>query len=83
MRELVGKKKPDLILLDVGMPNINGLELLEDLHAASYGVPVIMTSASHLDDSFSEKARALGAIDYIILPVQAQEAVNRILPHLP
>lgn len=48
LRELVGKKKPDLILLDVGMPNMNGLELLEDLHAANYGVPVIMTSASHL-----------------------------------
>ena len=51
--EKAAKEKPDLILLDVIMPGMNGLEVCRKLRAdpATKKVPVIMTTAAGIDDS--------------------------------
>ncbi len=75
--------KPDLILLDVMMPGLDGFETCARLKAgaATRDIPVIFMTA--LNDT-AEKVRAFkgGAVDYITKPIQHEEALARIGTHL-
>ncbi|QYO64306.1 response regulator [Leptolyngbya sp. 7M] len=74
---------PDLILLDVEMPGMNGFEVCQQLkaNAATQSIPVIFTTAlADLDSKV--KGLSLGAVDYIIKPFEAQEVVARVQVHL-
>src|SRR6202012_5417453 len=74
---------PDLILLDVMMPDIDGYEVLRRLHADSLtrNIPVIIISAlSELEDEF--KGRELGAVDNITKPVSPKIVEARGRSHL-
>ena len=57
--------KPDLILLDIVMPKMNGYEVLESLQKNNNKIPIIVISNSGQDVEL-EKIKNLGAIDYII-----------------
>lgn len=67
---------PDLILLDLGLPDIEGMEVLEQVRRDS-GVPVIIVSARGMEQ---EKVAALdaGADDYVVKPFNAGELLARI-----
>jgi diguanylate cyclase (GGDEF)-like protein len=73
------KAPPDLILLDIKMPEMDGYEVCEKLKAnqLTHDIPVIFLSA--LDDVF-DKVRGFGAggVDYITKPFQIEEVVVRI-----
>ncbi|MEM9218798.1 MAG: response regulator [Cyanobacteria bacterium P01_F01_bin.150] len=74
---------PDLILLDVMMPGIDGFETCRRLKAndVTREIPVIfMTARSDTVDKV--KGLNLGAVDYIIKPIQQQETLARIRVHL-
>ncbi len=74
---------PDLILLDVKMPDMNGYEVCQQLKAspATQDIPVIFMSA--LDDVLDKvKAFEVGAVDYIIKPFQIEEVLARIKSQL-
>jgi signal transduction histidine kinase len=74
---------PDIILLDVMMPGIDGFETCQRLKAdpATYDIPVIFMTA--LSDSIDKvKGLSLGAVDYITKPIQHEEALARIRVHL-
>ncbi|HEY9840746.1 MAG TPA: diguanylate cyclase [Candidatus Obscuribacterales bacterium] len=75
----IQKEKPDLILLDVMMPDMDGYEVCRQLKAdpASREIPVIFISA--LDEVF-DKVRAFeaGAVDFITKPIQEAEVLARI-----
>ena len=58
----------DLILTDVRMPGMDGLELLEKIRHTHPQLPVVIITG-HGDPTMSEKAKALGAYDFIIKPV--------------
>ena len=66
--------KPDLILLDLRMPGMDGLAVLAKLkaHRRTSGIPVIIVSAKGETDSLLEGQRA-GATDYLIKPFQIEE----------
>jgi len=67
--EVLEKEAIDLILLDIYMPGINGLELLSELRKTDTNVDVIIVSAAK--DSISiKKALQYGAIDYLIKPFE-------------
>lgn len=67
--EVLSNKHIDLILLDIYMPGMNGLELLSHIRQTGKGVDVIIVSAAC--DSYSIKQGLLhGAIDYIIKPFE-------------
>ena len=68
---------PDLVLLDLGLPDMDGLEVLEQFNGLPQGVPVIIVSAR---DREAEKVRALdmGADDYVVKPFGVSELLARI-----
>ena len=69
--------RPDLVLLDLGLPDMDGLEVLEQLSGLPQETPVIIISAR---DRESEKVKALdmGADDYIVKPFGVPELLARI-----
>ena len=74
---------PDLILLDVKMPGMDGYQVCEHLKAdlRTRDIPVIFVSA--LSEVFDKtKAFALGGIDYIVRPFQVEEVLARVETHL-
>ena len=74
---------PDLILLDIIMPNMNGYEVCEQLKAdeLTREIPVIFISAiSEVIDKV--KAFAIGGVDYITKPFQVEEVLVRVETHL-
>jgi len=75
--------RPDLILLDINMPDMDGFEvcrrLKEDPHTRD--IPVIFLSALH--DTFDKvKAFKVGGVDYITKPFQMEEVQMRLETHL-
>lgn len=74
---------PDLILLDIRMPDMNGYEVCEALKAeeATADVPIIFISA--LDET-EDKVRAFtaGGVDYVTKPFQFEEVLARVKTHL-
>jgi sigma-B regulation protein RsbU (phosphoserine phosphatase) len=74
---------PDLILLDINMPEMNGYEVCEHLKADDKlkGIPVIFISA--LTEQLDKvKAFALGGVDYLTKPFQMEELHARVETHL-
>jgi DNA-binding response OmpR family regulator len=77
------KKPPDLILLDINMPEMNGYEVCERLKASPElaRIPVIFLSA--LDDTEDKlKAFRAGGVDYIAKPFHFEEVHARVETHL-
>src|ERR1700680_3188225 len=74
---------PDLILMDINMPEMNGYEVCEQLKADDQlnGIPIIFISA--LTESLDKvKAFATGGVDYITKPFQMEELHARVETHL-
>jgi CheY-like chemotaxis protein len=71
--------KPDLILLDIMIPQVDGFEILKRLKQDSItsAIPVIILSAKTEPES-KKRARALGCEDYILKPVEAEVLQARI-----
>ena len=58
---------PDLVLLDLNLPDMPGFEVLDRLRAQSSTVPVVIVSGN-TDPMMAEAALALGAVDYVTKP---------------
>ncbi len=75
----VAEEVPDLVLLDIMMPGVSGLDLLERWRAepVTAHLPVVMLSAKAQD---SEVARGfeLGADDYVVKPFRNDDLVERV-----
>lgn len=74
---------PELILLDIMMPGMNGFDVLSCLkdRDASYDIPIIFLSA-HNGPTQRVKGLKLGAMDFISKPFQAEELLARVQTHL-
>ncbi|HRH17875.1 MAG TPA: response regulator [Aquabacterium sp.] len=75
-----GTRRPDMVVLDLGLPDGNGLDLIRDLRACS-DVPVLVLSGR---TSEQDKVSALdaGADDCLVKPFSAVELVARVRAHL-
>jgi len=71
--------KIDLILMDMQLPDINGLEVIQKIKAypESLNIPIIVVSA-HAMESDIKKCYEAGCIDYITKPINVQEFINKI-----
>ena len=80
---LIKQQQPDLILLDVLMPGVDGFELCARLKAVdeTQDIPIIFVTA--LSDVESKlKGFNLGGVDYVTKPIQYEELVARVTTHL-
>jgi two-component system KDP operon response regulator KdpE len=73
----IKSEKPDLIVLDLGLPDRNGLDLLKDLRSRGIDVPVVVLS-SRTDEAGIVQALELGADDYVTKPFSMNELIARI-----
>jgi sigma-B regulation protein RsbU (phosphoserine phosphatase) len=77
------KTKPDLILLDIMMPGIDGFEVCRRLKADPATAPIPVVFLSALDETADKvKGLQLGAVDYVSKPFQAEEVIARVNTHL-
>jgi serine phosphatase RsbU (regulator of sigma subunit) len=81
--EIAVRASPDLILLDVMMPAMDGFEVCRALKAKPEtrdAAVIFMSARGELSDKVS--GLELGAVDYITKPIQAEEVVARVAAHL-
>jgi len=69
--------KPDLVILDLGLPDMEGLELLRQIRARREDLPVVVLS-SHGDEAAKVAALDQGADDYVTKPFGMEELLARI-----
>ena len=74
--ELVKKESPDLVILDLGLPDIDGIEVLQQIHSFSDTLVVILTVRGEEDNKL--KGLLEGADDYILKPFWPKELVARM-----
>lgn len=81
--EMVASACPDLILLDIMMPGMDGYEVIKTLKSdpQTAAIPVIFISALS-DISDKTKGFELGAVDYIVKPFNVDEVLARVATHL-
>lgn len=72
-RKLIAELKPDLLFLDINMPNEDGFELLDSIENKNFSVIFI---TAH--NQFALKALKAGAIDYIEKPIDIEDLQNAI-----
>ncbi len=73
----VHDERPELVLLDIRMPQMNGIEVLRRLRASDPGVGVIMVSGIS-DEETTQEALSLGALDYLTKPVSFRALADRM-----
>ncbi len=75
----VARRVPDLVLLDIMMPGISGLEVLERWRSdqATAAIPVVMLTAKAQENDV-ERGFELGADDYVVKPFSPRELVRRV-----
>jgi DNA-binding response OmpR family regulator len=77
--DLVKKVKPDLVLLDIMMPEVDGYEVLQQLKTESTtkNIPVVILTAKGLEQDI-KKGLDLGAEDYVVKPFYPALLLKRI-----
>jgi CheY-like chemotaxis protein len=78
--KMLSETKPDIILLDMCMPLMNGLDFLKELQSLKENIPVIVVSV--LDDqAYINMAYQFGAHDYLIKPLDNNKLLYAISRH--
>jgi DNA-binding response OmpR family regulator len=76
---MAAEHRPDLVLLDLGLPDIPGLEVIERLRSdpRTAGIPIVTVTGR--DEPADRKAcLAAGCVDYLVKPVPTRELVRRV-----
>ncbi len=82
--EVYEAKKPDIIITDIKMPKLNGLEMAKHIRKKDKQIPIIVVTA-FIDTSYLLQAVELQLIKYIIKPIRSKtlkDALNLVLEHL-
>lgn len=69
--ETYGQERPDLVLLDVRMPDMDGIETLRELKAMDPEAEVVMVTALH-EKELGLEAMTQGAFDYVTKPIDCR-----------
>jgi len=72
--EAVARERPDVVLLDIKMPGMDGMEVLRKLHAADESLPVVMISGHGTTATAVEAIRS-GAIDFLDKPLGSERVI--------
>ena len=77
--DLIRRTRPDIVVLDLFMPGVNGIELLERIVAWDPAIDVVLLTAHYSTDSAVEAIRK-GACDYLVKTIPVAELRERIAP---
>jgi signal transduction histidine kinase len=77
--ELALARMPDIVLLDLNLPDIDGFQVLDQLQrdSATRSIPVILLTGEHQVE-FEARGLALGAVDYVTKPINAKSVQARV-----
>lgn len=76
-RRCLEERIPDLTLLDIWMPDVDGITLLKELHSAGYMAPVVMISG-HGNVETAVEATRLGAFDFVEKPLSMGKLLSTV-----
>jgi DNA-binding response OmpR family regulator len=74
--ELVSREAPDVLVLDLGLPDISGFEVLRQVRLFSK-IPIVILTASQKNEDMA-RGMELGADDYVVKPFSHQEFLTRV-----
>ncbi len=74
---LIAREQPDIVISDIAMPNLTGIELLKKIKEHNWGVKVIFLSG-YQEFSYAREAVRYGAVDYLLKPVGEKVAFGTI-----
>ena len=75
--DLMRRDAPDVLVLDLGLPDMDGLEVIKDVRAAGSSAPIVVLS-SRVDEAGKVRALDLGADDYVTKPFGVEELLARL-----
>ena len=78
--EAIHKYRPDLVICDIRMPKMDGIEMVTELRNEGNETYVIFLTA-YDDFAYAQNAVKLGASDYLLKPFEDGEAMNYIMEH--
>ena len=78
--KLCSQRTPDIIICDLKLPDISGLEVIETLLSMTTDLPIIVVSASDSMADIREAVR-LGAWDYLVKPLESLTTLNEAIQH--
>ena len=76
-----GKKRPDLLLLDVNMPKMNGFDVCREIRRTDARLPIVMLTA-RVEEIDKVRGLERGATDYVTKPYGMNELLARVAAHL-
>ncbi|MCI2047887.1 MAG: response regulator [Faecalibacterium sp.] len=80
--QLYDTEKPDLVLMDITMPNVDGIEALRQIRTKDPKAKVVMCSAMG-QESMVMEAIKLGALDFIVKPFKEDRIIQTVSKVLP
>ncbi|UUZ83856.1 response regulator [Paenibacillus sp. P26] len=75
--ELIEEHRPEIILTDILLPEMSGLDMLEAVKSADYR-PKVLVISGYSNFMYAQRSIKLGAVDYILKPVQEEELAEKI-----
>ena len=81
----IQNETPALVILDVNMPRMNGLDMLEKLDLKRTGLPVLLLT-TEVQPSLMERAKKAGARGWMVKPVNLEQlvaTVRKVIEHVP
>lgn len=75
--EMLGKANFDLLFIDYGMPQMNGVELMKQIEGMKH-LPAIVLVSGYKEFDFAQKGIEMGALDYIVKPVDDKQIAKVI-----
>jgi DNA-binding response OmpR family regulator len=75
--DLIARFRPELVLLDIRLPDISGLKVLSDLRAAGFAMPIVMMTADNRPETVRD-VMALGGSGYLVKPFEPQDLITRV-----